>query len=43
MKTILIFGGYGFVGNELFNNLISKNFKVYRYTSQKKNFQKQMY
>lgn len=38
MKTILIFGGYGFVGNELFNNLISKNFKVYRYTSQKKIF-----
>ena len=36
MKTILIFGGYGFVGNELYNYLITRKFKVYRYTSQKK-------
>ena len=36
MKTILIFGGYGFVGNELYNYLITKNYKVYRYTSQNK-------
>ena len=36
MKTILIFGGYGFVGNELYNYLITKKYKVYRYTSQKK-------
>ena len=38
MKTILIFGGYGFVGNELYKHLISKNYKVFRYTAQKKNF-----
>tara|TARA_B100001027_G_scaffold203568_1_gene165109 strand:+ start:326 stop:478 length:153 start_codon:yes stop_codon:yes gene_type:complete len=36
MKTILIFGGYGFVGNNLYKFLIKKNYKVYRYTSQKK-------
>lgn len=38
MKTVLIFGGYGFVGNELYKYLISNNFKVFRYTSQKKIF-----
>jgi len=37
MKTILIFGGYGFVGNELYNHLIANKYKVFRYTTQKKN------
>ena len=37
MKTVLIFGGYGFVGNFLYKYLINKHYKVYRYTSQKKN------
>jgi len=40
MKTILIFGGYGFVGNNLYKFLIKKNYKVYRYTSQKKKIKK---
>lgn len=38
MKTILIFGGYGFVGNELYNHLIANKYKVFRYTTQKKEF-----
>ena len=38
MKTVLIFGGYGFVGNELYKYLISNNFRVFRYTAQKKIF-----
>ena len=40
MKTVLIFGGYGFVGNFLYKYLINKHYKVYRYTSQKKNNKK---
>ena len=38
MKTILIFGGYGFIGSDLYNYLITKKYKVYKYTSQKKKF-----
>ena len=39
MKKVLIFGGYGFIGNNLFNELKQK-YIVKRYTSfknQKKN------
>ena len=31
MKKVIIFGGYGFVGNELYINLYKKKFQVFRY------------
>ena len=42
MKKILIFGGYGFIGNNLYFDL-EKKYKVLRYTSIKKNGKKIKY
>jgi nucleoside-diphosphate-sugar epimerase len=35
MKKIIIFGGYGFVGSNLYNELKKEN-RVFRYTSLQK-------
>ena len=35
MKRVLIFGGYGFIGSNFFEEL-KKKYKVFRYTATKK-------